>query len=107
MAPPKRPAAKRPPRHATPTAKAVRAELADLETRVAGIKDSASAALAIAMAKRIDHPDTSASSAASCGRVLADALERLRALAPPAAETKPIDELRARRAKRRARASAT
>jgi hypothetical protein len=107
VATPKRPAAKRPPRHATPTAKAVRAQLAELEQRVAGIKDTARAALALAMAKRIDDPETSASAAASCGRVLADAIEQLQALAPPAAETKPIDELRARRAKHRARASAT
>jgi hypothetical protein len=87
----------------TPTAAAVRAELRDLGQRKTGIKDSAHAALAIAMAKRIDDPDTSASSAASCGRVLNDAMNELRALAPEKTDTKDgLDHILDAAAQRRA-----
>jgi hypothetical protein len=54
--------------------KAVRAELRALDERKPGIKDSALAAGAIAVAKRIDDPDTTAAAAASCLRALERAL---------------------------------
>jgi hypothetical protein len=99
----KRPAAKRPARWATPTVKAVRAELAELDERKPGIRDSALAAGAIAMAKKLDHPETTAAAAASCLRVLERALTGLHAKAPakPQTEESELDRARAQRAARR------
>lgn len=55
------------------------------------------AALATAMAERIDGGRGSPS---ECGKVLIDALTRLRELAPPEEKKGPLDELHARRALR-------
>ena len=90
-------AAKRKPQRPsayTPTVKAVRAELRELDDRRPGIKDSALAAGAIAVAKRIDNPDTSAAAAASCLRALERAMTALHALAPPTdGDQDPLDRL--------------
>jgi hypothetical protein len=92
----KRPAAKRPSRSDTATVKAVRAELRMLDERKPGIKDSALAAGAIAVAKRIDHPDTTAAAAASCLRALERALTALHAQAPVKDDgDDPLDRLAA------------
>ena len=91
----------------TPTADAVRAELRELEKRARGISKGAVAATALAIANKLDDPETSASAAATCGRVILGALEQLRAQAPPAGKQAPIDKLRARRNASRARTSAT
>jgi hypothetical protein len=102
----KRPAPRR-PRSDTATVKAVRAELRALDERKPGIKDSALAAGAIAVAKRIDHPDTTAAAAASCLRALERTLGTLHAQAPePQAKTQE-NELERRRAKRAARRAAS
>jgi hypothetical protein len=96
-------AAKRAPRGDTVTVKAVRAELRELDERKPGIKASALAAGAIAVAKRIDHPDTSAAAAASCLRALERAMTALHALAPVKDErTDPLDDLAKRIADRMA-----
>jgi hypothetical protein len=102
----KRPAAKRPSAY-TPTVKAVRAELRALDERKPGIADSALAAGAIAVAKRLDHPDTTAAAAASCLRALERTLEGLHAQAPDTTPAGPENELERRRAKRAARRAAS
>jgi hypothetical protein len=104
----KKPAAKRAPRWDTPTVRAVRAELRALDERKPGIKDSALAAGAIAVAKRLDHPDTTAAAVVSGLRALERALNTLHAQAP-AASTQPTEqsELEQRRAKRAARRAAS
>jgi hypothetical protein len=61
-----------------------------------GIKDSALAAGAIAVAKRIDDPDTTAAAAASCLRALERALTALHAQAPVKDDGEdPLDRLAA------------
>src|SRR3954469_11030016 len=93
MAAAKRPASKR-LRSDTATFKAVRAELRALDERKPGLADSAIAAGAIAVAKRIDHPDTSAAAAASCLRALERAMTALHALAPVKDDGEdPLDRL--------------
>lgn len=62
------------------------------------LADSAVAATALAMAERIDGRQGSPS---ECGKVLLQALETLRALAPPKQEMDELDELRERRKQRR------
>lgn len=104
----KKPAAKRAARWATPTVKAVRAELRELDDRKPGIKDSALAAGAIAVAKRLDHPETSAAAVVSGLRQLERTMTTLHAQAPEAAKpTEPENELERRRAKRAARRAAS
>jgi hypothetical protein len=100
--------AKRSPRRGdTATVKAVRAELRTLDERQPGIKDSALAAGAIAVAKRIDDPDTTAAAAASCLRALERAMTALHARAPDNRPAAPENELERRRAKRAARRAAS
>lgn len=70
----------------------------------ADLQDSGEAAIALAMASRIDEGKGSAS---ECGKVAIDALTRLRDLAPPPLEKDEIDELEARRARRRAGGAGT
>jgi|SRR4051812_37439481 hypothetical protein len=96
MAAAKRPASKR-LRSDTATVKAVRAELRALDERKPGLADSALAAGAIAVAKRIDHPDTTAAAAASCLRALERAMTALHAQAPPEKpeQEDPLDRLAA------------
>jgi hypothetical protein len=63
------------------------------------LRASGLAALARAMAERIDEGRGSPS---ECGKVLESVLVRLRELAPPKQEKDDIDELGAKRAARRA-----
>lgn len=78
----------------TATVKAVRALIRELEQNDPDAGRSAEAALAIAMAKRIDHPDTTAAAAASCGRVMQGAITDLRSLAPDEQnDTDPLDRI--------------
>lgn len=72
----------------------------DLKGLPAGLRDSGLAAVAMAMAERIDEGRGSPS---ECGKVVLDALTRLRELAPPKRERTRLDELGDRRAKRVAR----
>lgn len=59
------------------------------------------AASALALAAEMDDPENSATSKSMCARALHDALEQLRELAPPKRETDDVDDLEAKRAKRR------
>ena len=95
----KPPARPRAPGWPTPTVAAVRAELVKLDKTVGGASKSAVAATAVALAKKLDDPETSASAAATCGRVMLGALEQLRAMAPPKdEEADGLDAIRNRRA---------
>jgi hypothetical protein len=73
---------------------AVEGDLARLPEDLAG---SGLAAVALAMAERIDAGRGSPS---ECGKVLVDALLKLRDLAPPKQERTKLDELSAKRATR-------
>jgi hypothetical protein len=95
-------AKKRAFRSDTATVKAVRALIRELSQHEPDVERSAEAALAIAMAKRIDHPDTSAAAAASCGRVMRGAIADLRALMPDRQDSDPLDQLAKRIADRMA-----
>jgi hypothetical protein len=70
------------------------------------VADSALAATARALARELDDPGNSATSKSMCARALAETLDRLLALAPPKKEADKLDELNARRAKRRGAAAA-
>jgi hypothetical protein len=64
------------------------------------LRSSGTAAVALAMAARIDGGKGSPS---ECGKVLLDALAKLRDLAPPKREPTRLDDLTARRHARLAR----
>lgn len=72
----------------------------DLESLPADLRECGLAAVARAMALRIDEGRGSPS---ECGKVLIDALSRLRDLAPPKMERTKLDDLTARRKQRLAR----
>ena len=74
---------------------AVREEVAVVGAVVGGEASSA-AGLAVAMAREVES-DAVASAKAACGRVLLEALERLRELVPVERERDVVDELAARR----------
>lgn len=83
---------------------AVRRELKSLLGVDRGAAESALAAAALALAKRIDDPASSASAVASCSRALAEVLEPLRLKGMPEAPAESgdrLDELTARRQQRR------
>lgn len=84
---------------------AVRRDVAELERRLKGIKDSALAATALALAAEIDDPGNSATSKSMCARALTETLDRLRELAPAEAAGDKLDDLSARREKRLVAAS--
>ena len=69
----------------------------ELATLPLDLAQSGTAAVARAMAERIDGGRGSPS---ECGKVLLHALETLRALAPPKKEADKLDDLAERRAKR-------
>lgn len=79
---------------------AVGRDIRDLAKRDQKLAKSGLAASAIALAREIDIPKNSATSKSMCARALAETLERLRALAPPAEEADGIDDLASRRTKR-------
>lgn len=85
---------------------AVKRELADFESRAPGLAGGAIAASALAMAGLIDSDRNSATSKSMCHRALMEALDRLRALAPPERQKDGLDELADRRSDRRRRAAA-
>lgn len=80
----------------------VERDLARWEKRRAGVAESSHAAAALALAARIDDPKTSAHAAAVCANALAALLQRLEDQLPPEESVDSLDELKARRAKRRA-----
>lgn len=69
--------------------------------RSAGLAQSA-----LALARAVDDVSNSATSRSMCARELRETLDRLRALAPVKGEKSGIDDLRDRRAARRAAAQA-
>lgn len=82
---------------------AVECDLAEIRRTAPQLADSALAATALALAEEMDG-DNSATSKSMCARALMDALEQLRALAPPRKESDGIDRIAAQRQKRRAAA---
>lgn len=83
-------------------AAAVGRELVEIRRRAPGAADSALAALALALAAEVDDPGNSATSKSMCAKVLVDALDRLRELAPAQEAGDRLDDLSARRQRRRA-----
>lgn len=75
----------------------------DLAALPEGLRKSGFAALALAMAERIDGGKGSPS---ECGKVLSEQLSKLRELAPPEAKKGAVDDLNERRARRLAGVSA-
>lgn len=82
-------------------ADAVRHELSELPD---DLRESGIAAVAVALAERIDAGKGSPS---ECGKVVLDALTRLRDLSPPKQEKTKLDDLTARRRIRLAGAAAS
>jgi hypothetical protein len=76
--------------------------LDDMPPAVAG---SALAAMALALGREIEHPYNSATSKSMCAKSLMEALDRLRAIAPPKQEADGIDDIAGQREKRRAAAA--
>ena len=83
-------------------AAAVQADLDRWERRRPGIASSALAAAALRLAARMDDPSTSATAVSYCANALQTVLGRLEAQLPPEETADSLDELRARREKRRA-----
>jgi hypothetical protein len=84
---------------------AVEAVERDLARLGGDLADSAEAAGALEMARQLDDPSNSATSKSMCQKALMDAMEKLRALAPPRKESDGVDDLATRRAERRAAAA--
>jgi hypothetical protein len=81
----------------------VTAELAALPDELG---ESGLASVALAMAERVDDPNTRPTAAAVCARELREALTVLRAIAPPRSEDDDIERARKRRVERLAGKSA-
>jgi hypothetical protein len=85
----------------------VNREIAKLKKLDKDLATGALAATAQALARDIDSADTSPTSKATCARALADTLTALRDMAPQARAQDGVDELRDRRAARRAGSAGT
>lgn len=85
---------------------AVERDLKELRKRSPALADSAIAATAVQLAYELENPYNSATSKSMCARSLADAMDRLRELAPAEEEKDKLDDLSARRAARRKRRAA-
>lgn len=85
---------------------AVERDLAEIRKRDERLADSGLAASALSLAAEMDDATNSATSKSMCARALHDALDSLRALAPPAEEKDRLDDIAEQRAKRRARSAA-
>jgi hypothetical protein len=70
---------------------------ADLKALPSHLARSGMAASALALARELDSPDTSATAKAACSRSLVQVQRELRALAPAVEEVDALDELKARR----------
>jgi hypothetical protein len=79
----------------------VRTDLAGFELRQAGVSESAFAYAALALAERMDDPETHPTSLANCARALQDILAMIVQSLPPMAERDGLDELNDRRSRRR------
>jgi hypothetical protein len=87
-------------------ARTVRAAVLVELRRYPGMRGSGLALTALALADDIDAPETRPTARAMCSRELRETLDRLRELAPPTEQADHLDDLTARRAKRRRRAVA-
>lgn len=83
---------------------AVEEDLRRIEERDPRLARSALAASAFALARDLDNPKNSATSKSMCAKALNETMGRLLELAPEAPKEGKIDELRSRRAARRAAA---
>ena len=81
---------------------AVRRDLALLAKRDPVLAKGALAASALALAAEIDDAGNSATSKSMCARALMDTMTRLRELAPVDEASDRLDELSARRGRRKA-----
>lgn len=86
---------------------AVQRDLAEIAKRDRQLAESSLAASALAMARELDDGRNSATSKSMCARALAEVIRELRGLAPEKHESTPLDEIRARRDAKLARASRT
>jgi hypothetical protein len=89
---------------------AVKRDIADISkrgTHGARLAKSGMAATALALAVALDDPSNSATSKSMCAKSLNDTLDRLRELAPPAKEADSLDDLQAKREKRKGRSAAS
>lgn len=85
---------------------AVQRDLKKLAERDPDLARSSLAASALALAREMDNPKNSATSKSMCARSLIETLDRLEEAAPDEQqEASPLDELKARRAARRAAAA--
>jgi hypothetical protein len=82
---------------------AVDRELAQVAKRDKDLAAGALAATAQALARELDDQDTSATAKAACARELTATMSQIRNLAPKNERQDALDEIGARRAKRRAR----
>lgn len=67
------------------------------------VADSALAAAARVLAAELDNSGNSATAKSMCARALAEAMEKLTAMLPPAETKDGLDELNAAREKRRSK----
>ena len=79
---------------------AVQRDLDAIAERDADLASSGLALSALALAARMDDPDTSATATASCAKALLETLGRLHELVPAEQESDRLDELAARRTDR-------
>lgn len=78
----------------------VRRDLDAIAERDPELACSGLALSALALAARMDDPDTSSTAVAGCARALVEALDRLRELVPAEQESDAVDELAKQRARR-------
>lgn len=86
---------------------ALERDLKEIGRRDKDLAESGLAATARQLARELDNPKNSATSKSMCAKALMEALDRLRALAPPKEAKDRVDDLASRRAKRRGEAAAT
>lgn len=80
---------------------ATKRELAALGKRSSRAAESALAATALALAAEMDDPENSATSKAACARALSEVLAQIRGDVPDEKKKDGLDELKAKREKRR------
>jgi len=83
------------------TVESVEQDLERIRERDPELASSSTAAVALALARRIDDPGSSTTSISLAAGTLLGAMERLRELSPPEVKSDRIDEIKMRREKRR------
>jgi hypothetical protein len=84
---------------------AVAHDVKEIRERDEGLAESAHAATAVRLAYELEHPFNSATSKAACAKTLNETMDRLRELAPEQPKKDRVDEIGAKRAKRRGKAA--